>query len=43
MKILVAKLKSKQVVQNMIIEVTADLLMLAIGIVTAYYIKSMMF
>ncbi|MDN4095602.1 hypothetical protein QYF48_22710 [Brevibacillus agri] len=43
MKALVAKLKSKQVVQNILIETTADLLMVAMGIVIAYYIKTMMF
>lgn len=43
MKTLVANLKSKRFVQNLIMEVTADLLMLCIGVVIGYYFKTMMF
>ncbi|WPS85458.1 hypothetical protein SMD22_02165 (plasmid) [Brevibacillus halotolerans] len=43
MRELLAKFKKKQFVQNIIIEVVADLLMIAIGIVVAYYIKKMLF
>ncbi|MED1646017.1 hypothetical protein P4U99_22985 [Brevibacillus agri] len=37
------KLTEKQVVQNIIIEVVADLIMVAVGIVLAYYIKVQVF
>ncbi|NOU53720.1 hypothetical protein HN020_02740 [Brevibacillus borstelensis] len=37
------KLTEKQFVQNIIIEVVADLLMVAVGIVLAYYIKVQVF
>ncbi len=37
------KFNQKQYVQNIIIEVVADLLMVAVGIILAYYIKTGMF
>jgi hypothetical protein len=43
MKELMAKFKKKQFVQNIIIEVVADLLMVAMGIILAYYVKTMLF
>ncbi|MCC0566259.1 hypothetical protein [Brevibacillus borstelensis] len=37
------KLTEKQFVQNIIIEVVADLIMVAVGIILAYYVKTKMF
>lgn len=38
-----SKFTEKQFVQNVIIEVVADLIMVAVGIVLAYYIKVQVF
>ncbi|MFF2531550.1 hypothetical protein ACFVS2_21820 [Brevibacillus sp. NPDC058079] len=43
MRGLLVKFKQKNFVQNIVIEVVADLLMLAMGIIVAYYIKTMLF
>ncbi|GIP52934.1 hypothetical protein [Paenibacillus vini] len=43
MKALVAKLNTKQKVQNVLLEVGADSLMIVIGISVAHIIKTMMF
>lgn len=37
------KFTEKQFVQNIIIEVCADLLMLAMGVIIGYYFKTMLF
>jgi hypothetical protein len=43
MKQFMGKFKEKQYVQNILIEVVADFLMVAMGIIIAYYIKTMLF
>lgn len=41
MKILFGRLKERQFVQNIVIEVVADLTMLSVGIIFGYYFKTM--
>ncbi|MBP1308741.1 MULTISPECIES: hypothetical protein [Paenibacillus] len=43
MKQFMIKCKEKTFVQNILIEVVADLLMIGMGIIIAYYIKTMLF
>ncbi|WP_268808349.1 hypothetical protein [Paenibacillus tyrfis] len=43
MRTLVSKFNQKQFVQNILIEVIADLLMLALGVGIGYFFKTMYF
>lgn len=43
MKTLLHKFTQKQFVQNVIIEVVADLLMIVTAIIVTYYIRTMLF
>lgn len=43
MRAMVNKFKERKFMQNVVIEVVADLLMLIMGIVIGYYFKTMLF
>lgn len=43
MRAIMDKIKERRFVQNVVIEVVADLLMLIAGIVIGYYFKTMLF
>ncbi|WP_279591741.1 hypothetical protein [Paenibacillus sp. F411] len=43
MRMVLGKLKERWIVQNLVIELVADLLMLSSGIVIGYYLKTLMF
>ncbi|WP_268893527.1 hypothetical protein [Paenibacillus xylanilyticus] len=42
MKIVLGRLKERQFVQSIVIEIVADLTMLSTGIIIGYYFKTMM-
>lgn len=39
MKALMAKFKSKEFVQNLLVEIIGDFLMIALGLIAGYYVK----
>ncbi|WCF11760.1 hypothetical protein NDS46_30925 (plasmid) [Paenibacillus thiaminolyticus] len=43
MRAFIGKFKERRFMQNLIIEVVADLLMLIMGIIIGYYFKTMLF